>query len=211
MSETFPEEWANPEGTPPAAPEPPPARQFTAEELAEASRQIAAQNVGVTGPEVGSPVDLGLHALAAGAEATEVDTAAMLRAIKQLSAKVAALEAEKRLSNAPAVVTYAHALHDHLAVKATQHPTVQADPDYTWGQAPREDGQGGRGVLGATGRLVASAEAAADTGNPGTIAEDAGKVTTWVVRHARHFPHLDYSYVLELAEDVAQAAVKLAA
>lgn len=213
MSESYPEDWAQAPAAPLAAP---PVREFTPEELEAARVQLTAQGADL-GPAGGasdvaeSGAALGMHALAAGAEAAEVDTAAMLRAIKALQSQVASLEAEKRLTSAPQVVRYAQALHDHLAVKAAQHPTVQADPDHTYGQAPHEDGQGGRGVLGATGRLVAAAEAAAETGNPGTITTDAGKVATWVQRHARRFPHIDYGYVLELAEDVAGAAAKLAA
>jgi len=216
MSETFPEDW---QGQDPAAPPAEAPREFTKDELEQARQQLVSQGADL-GPSGGStaPNDvaesgaaLGMHALAAGAEAADVDTAAMLRAIKELSAKVSALEAEKRLASAPDVVKYAHGLHDHLLAKSYQHPGVQADADHTYGQAPRESGEGGKGVLGATGRLITAAEAAADTGDPGTIAAEAAKVGTWVTRHARRFPHIDYSYVLELAEDLGGAALKLAA
>jgi len=211
VSETFPQEW----GTEPPAPASPPAgapREFTAEELDAARAQLLAQ--GATGIGTGPAATgeaLGLSAMAAGAEATEVDAGAMLAAIRALQAKVDALEREKRAAQAPDVVKYAQALFDHLAVKAVKHPHTQADPDHTWGQAPGDDGTGGRGVLGAAGKIVTAAGKAADTGHPGTLAADLGKVETWVKRHARRFPHIDYSYVLELAEDAAQAVTLLAA
>jgi hypothetical protein len=192
----------------PPQPDPP---QPTQEQLAEAARQLQATNVGVTGPQVGSPVDLGMQALAAGAEPAEVDTAAMLAEFRALQARISALEAEKRASTAPAVVRYAQAILDHLSTKAAQHPAIQADADHTYGQAANASGDGGKGVLGAASHLVATASTAADTGKPGSFGNELGQIQTWVQRHARRFPHVDYGYVLELAEEAALAVTKLAA
>jgi hypothetical protein len=195
---------------PPPAPAPPAAPPVpTAEQQAEAAAQIAAQNVGITGPQVGSPVDLGMAALAAGAEAADPDPGEMLRAIRQLQARIDSLEAEKRSQHAPDVVKYAQALLDHITAKRDQHPVIQADPDHSFGQVPNADGVGGRGVLGGVSHLVASATTAAETGDPRSVLSELGPVETWVKRHARRFPHLDYNYILELAEDVGLAAAKL--
>lgn len=218
MTEQYPEGWGQAPAEPlaPAVPTDAPAtapREFTPDELAEARRQLVAQGADLgPGPEVAeSGAALGMQAMAAGAQASEVDADAMLAAIRSLQAQVAALEREKKLAQAPEVVKYAQALFDHLAVKAAQHPTVQADPDHTYGKAPNAEGHGGQGLLGAAGAIVTAAEAAADTGQPGTLAADVGKVETWVKRHARRFPHIDYSYILDLAEETAGAVLKLAA
>lgn len=195
---------------PPPTPPAPPAREYTADELAAAQAAIAGANVGVTGPQVGSPTDLGLAALAAGAEAADPDPAEMLAAIRAMQARIDALEAEKRSAQAPLVVTYATALLDHLATKRAQHPVIQADPDHNYGQVPNAEGLGARGVLGAAHHLVSTATVAAETGNGQGVAAELPAIQTWVQRHARRFPHVDYSYIVELAEEVAGAAAKLA-
>jgi hypothetical protein len=192
------------------APAPAP-RQFTAEELDAARAQLAAQGEDLAPASTASSEDLGLSAVAAGAEAQSVDAGELLAAIRGLQAKVDALEADKRAANAPDVVKYAQALSDHLAAKSAAHPVIQADADHTWGQLPNAQGHGGSGVLGAVGKLTADAEAAAESGKPGGLAAEVGKVENWVKAHARRFPHIDYSYVLDLAAEAAGAAAKLAA
>lgn len=190
-----------------------PRREFTPEELAQARAQLEAQGEDLSaaqGPPV-DPASLGTHAVAAGAEAAQVDPNELLRAIRGLQAQVDALQAEKRQANAPEVVRYAQALHDHLAVKAAAHPVIQGDADYSWGQVPNAQGAGGRGVLADTAALVGDAEAAADSGKVGHLGDDIGKVETWVKAHARRFPQIDYSYVLDLAAEAAGAVARLAA
>src|SRR5579872_4431990 len=93
-------------------PQPDPA-QPTQEQLAEAARQIASQNVGVT--SAADPAALGMQALAAGAEPAEVDASELLASIRALQGRITALEAEKRAATAPAVVRYAQAILDHLS------------------------------------------------------------------------------------------------
>jgi hypothetical protein len=195
----------------PAQPDPAQPPVPTAEQQAEAARQLAAQNVGVTGPQVGSPVDLGRAAVAAGAEAADVDANELLASIRALQNRVNLLEAEKRAASAPAVVRYAEAIRDHLATKAAQHPAVQADPDHSYGKLPDASGAGGLGVLGAASHLAVTAAQAADSGKPGSFGTELGHIVTWVQRHARRFPAIDHGYILELAEEAALAATKLAA
>lgn len=190
-----------------------PAREFTPEELAQARAQLLAQGEDLSNAQ-GPPVDpesLGAHAVGAGAEAAAVDPNELLAAIRGLQSKVDALEAEKRQANAPDVVKYTQALHDHLAGKAAAHPVIQANPDHSWGQAPDAQGANARGVLASTHALVADAQGAADSGKVGHLAEDVGKVEDWVKRHARRFPQIDYSYILDLAAEAAGAVAKLAA
>lgn len=175
-------------------------RQFTPEELEEARQQLMAQGELSQAEPAQDQAALGMQALADGAQATEVDPGDMLAMIKSLQAKVAGLEAEKRLASAPDVVRLTTAVRDHLAAKAAAHPQIQLDPDHTW-----------KPVLDQAGQLVHDAEAAADAGHPGSLGDDIGKVASWVTRHAKRFPHIDYGYILELAEDAAEAAAKLAA
>lgn len=188
-------------------------REFTAEELAQARAQLLAQGEDLAeaqGPPV-DPASLGTHAVAAGAEAASVDPNELLSSIRALQAQVAALEAEKRQANAPDVVKFTQALHDHLAGKAAAHPHTQADPDHSWGQAPDAQGANGRGVLADTAALVADAAQAAESGKVGNLGERVGKVEAWVKAHAKRFPHIDYSYVLDLAAEAAGAVARLAA
>lgn len=198
------------QGQAPAAEAP---REFTPEELDQARAQLLAQGEDLSAAQ-GPPVDsasLGTHAVAAGAEAASVDPNELLAAIRQLQGQVDALEAEKRQANAPDVVKYTQALHDHLAGKAAANPVLQANPDHSWGQAPDAQGANGRGVLADTAALLADAQTAADSGKVGHLAEDVSKVESWVKAHARRFPHLDYSYILDLTAEAAGAVAKLAA
>lgn len=188
-------------------------REFTPEELAQARAQLLAQGEDLSsaqGPPV-DPASLGTHAVAAGAEAAQVDPQELLAAIRGLQAQVDALNAEKRQANAPDVVKYTQALHDHLAGKAAANPVLQSNPDHSWGQAPDAQGANARGILADTAAIVADAQAAADSGKVGHLAEDVGKVESWVKAHARRFPHLDYSYILDLTAEAAGAVAKLAA
>jgi hypothetical protein len=172
-------------------------RDFTADELDAARAQIAAQDAGVASPPVDSAT-LGASLLAAGGEAAEVNPAELLALIRGMQAKIDALERSKKLEAAPELIKYARAIADHIAVKATSNPAVHADPDNTFTPG-----------LDAAASLVEAATMATEDADPGPVAGPLGKVVTWVTRHARRLPHLDYAYVLELAEELAEAAAKL--
>lgn len=182
---------------------PPGPHQFTADELAAAREQLLAQGeldpVTARDTVAEDQADLGARVLQSGAEADEVDAADLLAAIRGLQSQVDALNREKRLSQAPDVVKYATALNDHLTAKALSNPTINADPDHGYGP-----------VLEQTATLKDAAADAAGSGHPGQVEDLAGKIGKWVSAHARRFPQVDYSYVLDLAEDVATAASKLA-
>lgn len=143
---------------------------------------------------------LGMQIAAAGGSATEVDTGALLRMIQNLQAQVTALTAAQVSAQAPEVVKYATAFADHLQAKADAHPVINADPDHTFIPALRK-----------AAHLVNAAEAVAASGTGHedlvSLAKDAA---AWVAAHARRFPAIDYEYILQLAEEVAGAAVKLA-
>lgn len=193
------------EGQAPAQQAPAGGYEFTPEQLAAARAQLEAQ--GELSPAAASPdtvatdgAGLGMRALADGAQAAEVDSGELLRQIRAMQDRMDALEREKRMSTAPDVVKYATALHDHLSAKAAAHPLINLDADHGWGQ-----------VLEQTASIKEAAAAAAESGQPGTLKEDLGKVEAWVSRHARRFPQIDYTYVLELAEDAAGALAKLVA
>ena len=173
------------------------ARQFTDDELAAARAQIAAQEAGAGAPPVDAAA-MGRNLLAAGAEPAEVNPAELLTMIRAMQAKIDGLEREKKLAAAPELVKYATAIADHIAVKATTSPAIHADPDNTF--------QPG---LDAAAALVGAARAATDSGDPAAVAGPLGKVVAFVTRHARRLPQLDYAYVLELAEELGEAAAKL--
>jgi hypothetical protein len=181
---------------PPAA-EP---RQFTPEELEAAKAQLAAQAAAAPEPLSVPESDLGVSMLASGAEADEVNPAELLASIRHMQARIDKLESEKRLETAPELVKYATAISDHLATKAAQNPAIDADPDHSYG--PARD---------LAAELVSAAKDATTSGNTAEVGPVLGKVVSWVTRHARRHPHVDYSYVLELAEEAEQAAAKLAA
>lgn len=177
--------------------------QFTPEQLAAARQQLLDQGeldpAAKGGPDVAEDsATLGMKALADGAQSSEVDTGELLRQIQAMQSRMDTLEREKRMSTAPEVVKYATALHDHLTAKAAAHPAIAADPDHNWGQ-----------VLEQTASIKEAAATAAESGKPGTLKDDLGKVAAWVSRHAKRFPQIDYSYVLELAEDAAGALARL--
>jgi hypothetical protein len=192
--------WDTPASSPaPASPAEAP-REFTADELEAARAQLAAQGADLGTGQAASGADLGAQAVAAGAAPTEVDAQALLEQVRALQARVANMEHASRMAQAPDVVKYATALRDHLAVKANQHPAIAADPDHNF-----------NAVLGAANDLVSGAEAAAESGNPGKLGAEVGAVESWVAKHARRFPHIDYSYILDLAGEAAQAVAALAA
>lgn len=174
-------------------------REFTPGELAAAREQLRAQGELGTGSP-GDPAAIGMQALAAGAQADEVDAASMLESIRAMQARIDALEREKRLATAPDVVKYSAALHDHLAAKAAAHPVINADADYSFGP-----------VLEKAAALAESAGKAAETGHPGSLKADAEEIGAWIAKHARRFPHLDYSYIGDLAAEAAGAVARLAA
>jgi len=174
-------------------------RQFTPEELEAARAQLAEQDA-ATGPSV-SEAQMSAHLVASGAEAASVDPAELLALIRGLQSKVDALTAEKRAATVPDVTKYATAIADHLQGKADASPVMQADPDHTL--AP---------VLDLAGKLKDAAAAAADgSGDVGAVHGVLGDIASFVRRHARRNPQVDYSYVEELAEELADACAKLAA
>lgn len=185
----------------PAAPAGP--RQFSADELAEARRQLIEQ--GELNPVerrddiAADQEDLGTQVLASGAEAADVDVSQLLATIQTMQRRMDKLEAEKKLSNAPDVVKYATALFDHLTAKSAAHPVLAADPS--------NFGPG----LDQAAALKDSAVAAGESGQAGSLEADAGKLGQWVARQARRLPQLDLGYIAELAEEVGGAAAELAA
>jgi hypothetical protein len=176
---------------------------YTADEIAAARALLS--EAGELDPaaqreQTASPDDLAAQIHAAGAEAADPDVAQMLATIQAMQSRMEKLEAQTRAQNAPDVVKYAQALNDHLAAKAAAHPVVDANPDTTF--APG---------LKLTGALVDAAGDAADARQPGTLERDTDQVLRWITQQARRAPHLDLGYLAELAGEVAEAAVKLAA
>lgn len=170
---------------------------------AHAAAQAALQNVGAdlgagTAPAA-TPEQLGTALAASGAAPDEVDPQALLAAIRNLQAQVDAMQAEKRMEQAPALVTYAQALADHVAAKIAAHPHTAADVDMP--------GQAG---IDLTGAALEVARAAAESGDTSAVASKVDDVVAWVRMHAKKFNHIDWSYVLQLAEEVTTAAAKLA-
>lgn len=150
------------------------------------------------GPQA-SPADLVAVMAAEGAHAAEVDSNALLASIRALQARVDAMEAEKKKDLAPAVMQYAQAIADHAAAKVAANPVLALHPDNPI-----------TGVTGLAQAVVAGAQAVID-GNTGALQGPLSELEAWVGRHAKGFPHIDWSYVLQLAEEAAGAAVKLAA
>ena len=60
------------------------------------------------------------------------------------------------------------------------------------------------------GKVTAAAEAVV-AGEPGALDGPVAELTGWVRAHAAQFPHVDWHYVLRLAEEAGAAAAKLAA
>jgi hypothetical protein len=187
-------------GDPGPVPEADAPRQFTPSERAAAREQLLAQGELAPAAPVPDSASLGIQALAAGAQADEVDPGELLRMLQAQQARIDALESEKRLATAPDIVKYATALADHLQVKADANPVIHSDPDHTWMPA-----------LELAAGLVNAASTAAQSGQPGDLAAQVAKVRTWVARHQRKFPHLDYGYIQDLADETDDAAAKLAA
>jgi len=179
-------------------------RQFTAEELDAARAQLLAQGGDLTPAQGASPPvdgsELGMQALAAGAEPDEVDTRALLASIQAMQAQIDGLQAEKKLATAPEVVKYATALADHLQARADMHPVIHADPDHTW-----------MPVLERAADLVNAAQESAKTGDPAGLEKITADIRRFVTRHARRFPSIDYGYIQDLADETDDAAAKLAA
>lgn len=171
----------------------------------EQAQAAAAEQVSGIGADLGpgpqaSPETLGAQMVQSGAEPAQVDANALLRTIQAMQARLDALEAEKRASLAPEVVKYAQAVADHIAAKAAAEPALVDHPDLPLTQG-----------TSLAGTLVDAAAAAAESGDASKLAKPLTEVTTWVRAHARRFPRVDWGYVLQLAEEAAGAAAKLAA
>lgn len=151
------------------------------------------------GPQA-SPETLGAQMSQAGAIPAEIDANALLRQIQAMQSRLDVLEQEKRASVAPEVVKYAQAVSDHIAAKAAAEPQLVGHPDMPLTQ--------GTSLAGA---LVDAATAAAESGDASKVTRPLAEITTWVKAHAAKFPHVDWGYVLQLAEEAAGAAAKLAA
>jgi hypothetical protein len=180
-----------------------PAAPDASAEEAQAAAAAALQNVGAdlgagTTPAA-TPEQLGVSLAASGAAPDEVDPQALLAAIRSLQSQVDQMQAEKRMEQAPALVTYAQALADHVAAKIAAHPHTAADVDLP--------GQAGIDLSGA---VLEAARAAAESGDISAVAGKVNDVVGWVRMHAAKFNHIDWSYVLQLAEEVTSAAAKLA-
>jgi hypothetical protein len=162
--------------------------------------QATAPSSAPPGDPAEASAEVGMRIAAAGATPTDVDTRALLAQLQALQARVDTLTQANVAAAAPPLVRYATAFADHLQAKADAHPTINADPDNTFIPALRSAAQ-----------LVNGAEyvAASGAGHEQLVnlAKDAG---AWVKAHARRFPQIDYDYILQLAEEVGSAAVKLA-
>ena len=168
----------------------------TPEQAARSQVAGVAADLGA-GPQT-PPDVLGAQMQASGAAPGEVDASALLAHIRAMQARLDSLEAEKRQELAPEVVKYADALAAHIAAKAAASPGLAAHPDHP---------------LTAGADLVAkvadAARAEAD-GKAGALAGPLADLTAWVKRSQQVFHHLDWHYVLQLAEEAA-AAARLAA
>lgn len=176
-------------------------------EVLEAARQLVEQQKAAAPPQGTGPAateqDIASELLAAGAEPAEVDTAKLLAMIQAQQRQLDKLLAEKRAERAPAVVSYADAIGDHLAAKAAANPAIHADPDYSWQPA-----------LETAARLSAAARSAADAeggGDVSAVKAQTAAVRKFAARHARRHPQIDHGYVLELCDEADDAADELAA
>lgn len=175
----------------------------TAAEDAQRAAAAGVQNIGAdlgagTAPAA-TPADLGASLAASGAAPGEVDPAELLAAIRGLQAQVDQMQAEKRLEQAPAMVTYAQALADHVQSKINAHPHTAADVD--------QPGQEGVDLANAA---LDAARAAAESGDVSGVQSKVDDVVGWVRAHSAKFNHIDWSYVLQLAEEIGAAAARLA-
>lgn len=178
-------------------------REFTAEELDQARQLLAAQGetfAPVTAAPAADQSELGMQALADGAQADEIDPAELLRSIQALQAQVSRLEAEKRTAQAPDVVKYADAIAGHLQALADANPVIHADPDHTL-----------MPMLEHAAAAVNAAHDAADSGDPAPVHDQLDQLDRLVARHQRRFPGLHFGYVRDLLDEARDSAHKLAA
>lgn len=193
-----PQPPAQPPAQPPYGQQPPPVPPQQAQ--TDAQRQV--EGIGADlgpGPQA-PPEDLGAAMQASGAHPGEVDAAELLKQIRALQSRVDAMEADKRSEAGPDVVRYAQALADHVAAKVTANPVTAADPDMP--------GAAGTDLANAA---LAAAKTAAESGNTDELNAKVQDVVGWVRGHAAKFSHIDWTYVLQLAEEIGTAAAKLAA
>ena len=163
------------------------------------AEQAANLNPAGAGP---SPAELGAQAVAAGAVAGEVDTAALLRALQAQQAQIDHLMQGQRDAAKPEVVKYADAVAGHVAAKAAANPVIDADPDQTYEPGKR-----------LAAKVVEAANAAADT--PDAAHVDAlhrilDDMRRWADRHAAAHPGHDYSTLNSVISDTHDAASRLA-
>lgn len=161
--------------------------------------QIAA-GLGPQDTSGGTSDDLGAQVAAAGGGAQEVDPVELLRQIQQLQARLDAADAEKKAESVPEIVDKAQALAGHLQVKADTNPAIAAS------QHNYDPG------LELAGRLVDAAKSVQDDPSAArTVSHVAGQIGTWLARIDRRHASQDYSYLIDLAEDVADLADRAAA
>lgn len=171
-----------------------------AEAAAAAAEQVSQIGADLGMGEQPAAADLGGQLQASGAHPGEVDTAALLEQIRALQSQMDQMQADKRSEAAPAIVSYAQALADHLNAKIAANPHTAADADLP-------------GAAGAdlAGQVLEAARTAAESGDVTGLQAKVDDVVGWVRAHGVKFNHIDWTYVLQLAEEIASAAAKLAA
>lgn len=178
------------EGAPQPPVSPAQAQQETAAQLGSVAADLG------PGPQQ-SPADLGAQMAASGAHPGEVDVNELLSLIRGMQGQIDQLQAAKRADDAPAVLTYAQALADHVTAKAAANPVLAVHPDH-----PLQAG------VKLAGNVVTAAQAVVD-GQTGALEGPLSELTAWVAKVAKRTPHLDWGYVLELGEEAAGAVARL--
>ena len=148
-----------------------------------------------------TPAQLGAQAVAAGAVAGEVDTAALLRKMQVQQAQIDQLMQGQRDAAKPEVVKYAEAVAGHVQALAAANPVIDANPDQTYEPGKR-----------LAAKIVAAANQAADT--PDAAHVDVlhrllDDMRRWVGRHSAAHPGHDYSTLGSVVEDTHDAANRL--
>lgn len=159
----------------------------------DAAAQIRAQDPGldrgaIPDDQLGAQLAAGQAASGVPLGATDVDVAQLLAGIAQMQERIAALEAEKRSGQAPALIGTVESLQDLLRVHDSQTPGI----DHTE-------------VLSHADDLLEAARGAVQTGDVSHVTQIGQRIARWLDRHhpgpgdhhyyaqARDFagPHLD--------------------
>jgi hypothetical protein len=163
----------------------------------DAGDAIRAQQVGGTAMHDTSEAELGRQAAAAGATVTNVDVDELFAYIRDLQARVEAVEADReaeRRAGKPDLVTTAELIQGHIAHRA------------------RALGQGGvlDQFLAKADALVDAAKRAAETGDGGEVRDMASALGAGIARVAGLAASADVSYPLQLiTEDLPEVLAGL--